>query len=337
MNRLLYFIIALILIFGIMSCNGSKNKERISSIPQELAKLNEQIEKNPKNSDFLYQRSQYYYKKEKYSEALSDINKALEFNKKTDYYLLLSDVYLMTGKIKEAKSLLLKTSDNYPDKIDPILKLARLHLVVKDYNQAFVYLSKAHQMDKNNADAFFLQGLACLETGDTNKALNNYQLAVDRNQNHFEAYMQLADLNSLKGNKIALAYYDNALRINHQSKDALYARALFCQNNDMADNAIDTYQRLIVIDPNFKYAYYNIGYIYLVYIKDFKKAEDYFTKAINCDKNYYEAWYNRGYSYELAGDFVNARKDYQKTLKIEVNYPKAIDGMNRLDDASTKR
>jgi tetratricopeptide (TPR) repeat protein len=84
-------------------------------------------------------------------------------------------------------------------------------------------------------------------------------------------------------------------------------------------------------DSTFRNAPYNTGYIYLVYRNDFPKAADYFSKAIEVDPAYFEAWFNRGYANELMGKYDQAVSDYKKALQIQVNYPKAIDGLNRID------
>ena len=103
------------------------------------------------------------------------------------------------------------------------------------------------------------------------------------------------------------------------------------QETGKYDKAIATYQILAKTDTAFREASYNQGYIYLVYLKDFQKAALFFTESIKKDPNYFEAYFNRGYAYELAGDRKKAYEDYQKSLKIKVNYDKAIEGLNRLD------
>ena len=60
----------------------------------------------------------------------------------------------------------------------------------------------------------------------------------------------------------------------------------------------------------------------------------FFDESIKKDPEYFEAYYNRGYAYELSGDYRKAYEDYQKSLKIKVNYDKAIEGLNRLDNAA---
>lgn len=48
--------------------------------------------------------------------------------------------------------------------------------------------------------------------------------------------------------------------------------------------------------PNFKYAYYNIGYIYMLE-QNYVKAEEAFTKALKIDPDFGEALFNRGVTY----------------------------------------
>lgn len=48
--------------------------------------------------------------------------------------------------------------------------------------------------------------------------------------------------------------------------------------------------------PDFKYAYYNIGYIYMLE-QNYVKAEEAFTKALKIDPDFSEALFNRGVTY----------------------------------------
>lgn len=48
--------------------------------------------------------------------------------------------------------------------------------------------------------------------------------------------------------------------------------------------------------PDFKYAYYNIGYIYMLE-QNYAKAEEAFTKALKIDPDFGEALFNRGVAY----------------------------------------
>ena len=112
---------------------------------------------------------------------------------------------------------------------------------------------------------------------------------------------------------------------------------MFYQETAHYEKAIETYQTLIRTDPSFREAPYNIGYIYLVYLKDFAKAIPFFTASLERDPQFYQALFNRGYAYELSGDYKNAADDYQRSLKIKVNYDKAVEGLNRLDKKQIRK
>ncbi|MFW5705885.1 MAG: tetratricopeptide repeat protein, partial [Bacteroidota bacterium] len=111
-----------------------------------------------------------------------------------------------------------------------------------------------------------------------------------------------------------------------------YQMALFFQNSGQTEKAVTTYNNILDIDPEHKFAVYNLGYINLVYLHNYQAAAEYFTNTIQIDPEYVQAWYNRGYSYELMGNEEFARKDYEKTLDLSRNYPRAIEGLNRLDE-----
>ena len=68
----------------------------------------------------------------------------------------------------------------------------------------------------------------------------------------------------------------------------------------------------------------------MVMLGDYEQAIAYFDRAAQLNPNYFEAIYNKAYCYELLGDYQTARELYNAVLKIEVNYEKAIEGLNRI-------
>ncbi|MEA3458726.1 MAG: tetratricopeptide repeat protein, partial [Candidatus Thermoplasmatota archaeon] len=129
----------------------------------------------------------------------------------------------------------------------------------------------------------------------------------------------------------AVGYYKNALNVFSESIEALYGIAMYYQNNNEYQKALDYYTDILKIDSENTLAYFNTGYIYLVYLNEFEKAIMYFSDAIEISPKYYDAYYNRGYCYELIGDIANARNDYNKILELVTNHEKAIEGLNRID------
>ncbi|MCX6281140.1 MAG: tetratricopeptide repeat protein [Bacteroidetes bacterium] len=325
--------ILILLSFGCGRGGGVHAKlSREDSLRVELENLNRKISGNGKDAGLLHQRAKLYIDLREINQALNDINKALQIDpKKADYYLTLSDIYLLMGQPQNCEESLLKAVSVEPENITANLKLANLYLIVKDYKKVDQYVREVLTIDKANSSARFTRAMALLETGDTAHAIGDLMDAVKLNQQFFDAFMLLGELYATHKDQLAAGYFTNALRIRPNSKEALYNLGMFYQESGQFAKAIGTYEVLMKVDTTFRDAPYNIGYINLVYLQDFKTAVAYFSKAIARDSLHAESWYNRGLSFEQLKEYRNAYDDYQKSLKLKVNYDKAIDGLNRLD------
>ncbi len=330
----------LVLLFIAVSC-GSPEKQlnedtaiedTASQEEKDLTRLNESIRKDSSNPDLFNQRARHYIERKMVNEALGDINTAIQLDAENpDYYLTLSDVYLAMGQGIKCEDALEKAIRLKPEDINALLKMGELNFILQDYKDAIKYLNNAIEVDPNNSTAYLIKGYSYIEAGDTARAIENFGLATEKDNNNFDAYMQLGLIFDAINNKLAGDYYQNALRIKPESVEALYAMALFLQNNQQIERAFEFYEKIISINPSFMYAYYNMGYLNLVYYENFEGAKDYFNTAIEIDPAYAKAYYNRGYCNELTGNYAQARKDYQRTMEIIPNFEKAIEGLNRLD------
>ena len=336
------FLFPFILFIFLTSCgnrnNASIQETRVSD-PAKLilADINKKIEANPNNADLFDNRARYYMFESQFDLALKDINKAVTLSPNNPlYYLTLSDVYLLTGKPANSGDALKKALSLDPKNNQALLRMAKLNLIIREYKTSMEYIRKALDVDPVNPQAYFTKALVLLETGDTVKAVEDLKKAVDQNQNYFEALMELGELYSMKKDQMGGDYLKNALKIQPNSKEALYMLGMFYQETGKYDAALETYAKLSKIDTTFRDASYNSGYIYLVYLHDFRKAADFFTITLKRDPGYVEALFNRGYAYELSGEKSKAYQDYKHVLVLKTNYQKAIDGMNRIDKAGGK-
>jgi tetratricopeptide (TPR) repeat protein len=294
--------------------------------------LTGQILKDSTNAELYFERASLYIQKKKIDSAYRDLNKAISLDPEdARFFVALSDIYLMQGKISSCKEALEKAISLEAQNKEAYLKLAELNLMLQDYDATFENLKKSLEIDEYNPVAYFISAYAFLELEDTARAIENFQRAVDQKQDYYDAYIFLGNIFAARLDRLAEDYYNNALNVKPQSVEAHYNLALYYQNTEQIENALKTYNLLLRIDPDYIYAHYNMGYINLVYEKDFEKAIRFFTQTIERDQKYFEAYYNRGYSHELMGNYNEARWDYQKTLELKTNYSKAIEGLNRLD------
>lgn len=313
---------------------GADQSENVvaDSIPDELEVLNTRVAQAPGTVAPYLERAVYFARNNMHNEALKDINFTLGLNENDpEIYAALSDVYMYDGKMQRSLDAIKKAKDLSPDNGVYDVKMARLYLTMSDYKQTFNALREGLRKDPENAEAFFLSGLANEEMGDTLKAIDNYQMAVAKKQDHYEALKQLGILFSMQKNRLAIDYLRNAASLRPDSPDPLYILAMHYQENGDPDKALGTYGEILLIDPAFKLAHYNKGYVFLVYKSDYLQAIESFTKAIELDADYADAIYNRGLAYELLGDKKAARTEYEKVLRLKVNDEKTIEGLNRLD------
>jgi tetratricopeptide (TPR) repeat protein len=341
-NGRIFSLVLVAVIILISSCREIHKKvEKTSnadSLKVALSQISQRITGDVSNPDLYQQRSKLYLIDHEFDNALTDINKAISLSEKNPlYYITLSDIYLLMGKPDNCREALLKAIDLDPVNNAALLKEAKLELIVKDYKKTFEYVKKVIAIDKINPQAYLTRGIALLETGDTSDAVKDFQTTVSQDQQNYDAYMELGEIYSVRKDNLAVDWLKDALNIRPNNKEALYFLGMFYQENGQYEKAIQTYIILRKADSLFKNAPYNMGYIYLVYLKDFKKAEKYFTDALKLDPVYAEAFYNRGLSYEYDGNYSSAYKDYQASLKLKTNWQKAIDGLNRLDKVKNSR
>ncbi len=319
------------------SCNSDKpvnTGQKADVLPLDtLAALNKAIASQPATVEPYLKRANYFLKMDSLNLALNDVNSALEIEENyPETYAVLSDIYLYSGKVQRALDALKKAQEMDASNAQLDVKMAKIYLTMSDYKQTFESLRKALKKNPENVEAFFISGLANEEMGDTAKAIESYQLTVARDQRHFDALKQLGILFAIKKDRLAIDYLRNASSVRPGSVEPLYVLGMFYQENNEPDKALNVYNEILLIKPDFKLALYNKGYVYLIYKEDYPEAISAFTQAIQRDAGYADAYFNRGYAYELSGNKQKAREDYLKVLTLKVNDENAVKALNRLDE-----
>lgn len=339
MKMKLFYPLVFLMALLIISCGQapetavSETAEPEDTIDEALQKITDKIRNNPESDELYIERANYYLATDDLDNALRDILFAIDINDRSpNHYITLSETYLALGDPDRSFDGLQKALSLDPDNQEALLKKAQLYLIMQQYDKTYETIRDLLALDRFNPTAYYIRGYAQLEQGDTALAVRNFKIAIDQRQDYYEAYMQLGAIYSAQQNPLAADYLSNAIEVRPNSPEPYYQLGLFFQESGQLRQAINTYRRILEIEPNYVFAKYNIGYIHLVYLRDFETAADYFTQVIEISPGNFDAWYNRGYSYELAGNKSLARSDYLKVLELRTNYQKAIDGLNRLDD-----
>lgn len=322
-------------------CNDSstKDKGKASETYKEVDKLSEydaitdSIMSDTANIALYVKRAQVNLANERVSMAIKDINSALSINKKDiDALLVLADIYYALGDEDNILLTLNKATEYAPLDTRPIIKLSELSFLQGNIRMAGAYVDKALELDRFNPRAYFMRGMIQLSNNDTVNALKNFMTSRLQQDDFIDPIIQIAHIYAAKGDTIAKAFFEEAIRVAPQDYTLYYDYAMYLQENDYPEEALSYYDTLLNVIPNNPDFIYNKGYVYLVYLEDTQKALECFDKVLQIDPTSINALFNKGRTYELMGDFINAKSIYRQILRRNPDYQLAVDAINRLGE-----
>lgn len=297
----------------------------------ELAELNKKILDAPNDASLYNERARIYMKYRQFEDAINDSKRSLRLDTtNATFYLTEADIFFAANETRNAKEVLEKVVKKFPENTDGLLKLGELYYFVKQYENAFAKINQALKVNENLAKGYYLKGNIYKEIGDTAKAISSLETAIEQDNKHFGAFLDLGLIYGAKKNALAFEYYNNALSLNPASTEALYAKAKLFQDVGQFKEAVQGYELVLKSDATHAFSMYNLGAIEFGVNKDPMKAIEHFTKAINVNPKYAEAYYARGTCYQEMDDKSNALADYQMSLQLKPNYEPAVEGLNSL-------
>lgn len=319
-KNLNFFLFSLLLF--LFSCK-SEVKRYISpddaSYSEDVRAVSRRINKDPKNADLYYKRSNTFFFEDKFRDALADIAIAIELSPQTAFYHFKQGEYYMAGDTAEAKQAeksYLKAIELDPEQEETRMKYGILLLAKQRYKETVEQMNAVLVLNPANADALFFLGMANKETGDTARAIERFQETVELSNTYYNAYMQLALLHLDKNPDLAMLYLDNAIRIDEFSDEAHYTKGLLLQNREEYIPAREFYKRAIELNPSHRFAYYNLAFMETMN-NNFPKALEYLEKLLTLDPDYVPALHFRGAIYKQLGMKNNAQKDWEKAARLE--------------------
>ncbi|MDR2133672.1 MAG: tetratricopeptide repeat protein, partial [Treponema sp.] len=114
----------------------------------------------------------------------------------------------------------------------------------------------------------------------------------------------------------AIAEYDRALDLRADYAEAYTGRGNAYRKKGDAGRAIDDYSRALRFKPDLPELYNYRGYVYAERGDTAKAIEDY-SRALQLKNDYAGAWFNRAHAFARQGDHDRAIEDYSRVLKLE--------------------
>ena len=331
MNCKSFCILSCILLFALTTCKHAP-KQNYANMDKELAKLCQQIDKNPEKAELYYLRASYYYRHRQIEPAFEDARTAIKLNNKdARFYVLFADLYFAQRETDQAEEMLQKAIALDPNNNEARLKLAELYYLLSMYPECNTILDEAIKLKSHNPKAHLIRANCLKELGDTTGYLRMLQLVLDQDPKEIQAYIGLGLYYQQQGNPLGLTYYQNALQVEPNNKNINFNMAQFYNDLGDVERAIEQYKVLLNIDPNYVRALNNLGYIYLVKESRYDEAIAMFTKVLDVDSTFVIAVVNRAIAFEEKKEYDYARQDYRYARQLDPTCKPAIEGLNRLD------
>ena len=208
---------------------------------------------------------------------------------------------------------------------------------VEYHFQSIDEYSLAIDKNKNNADAYLGKALDFMVLQDLTEALNNFTQVIDLQPDFILAYFNRA---VIRYKLMQIGEYDEnasgdiqnlSLSIQTKQRKPLQPAMNFAtqsklesniksQNNKHSfdyDLIIRDYNKIIQLNPDFVYAYYNRANVRCSQ-KDFRTALADYSEAISRNPEFAEAYYNRGLTRLYLGDTAKGIADLSKAGELGV-------------------
>ncbi|MEZ4883506.1 MAG: tetratricopeptide repeat protein [Chitinophagales bacterium] len=312
---------------------GEKMPSAQSAMEQNLKirLLSDRIIKDSLNSELYFTRGNAYLEEGRAEYAVGDFIKAIKLDStQSSYYLAAAEIYFKSQQLPPAIRIMERAIRNIPkESLQLHLELGKYYFYVGKNKEATKEIDGVLAQDANIAEAYFWKGMIARDEKKTKDAITNLKKSLQLEPDAYNPNMILAQVLAEQGSAECVKYYDKASEIDPLSIEAVYAKAIFLQENKQEDEALKAYTKIISISPQFQDAHYNTGYIYFQK-GDFERAKKSFLAAIRVSPAFAKAYYMRGYCDEKLGNKAAAKADYELALKFEPELKLAEEGLERV-------
>lgn len=207
--------------------------------------------------------------------------------------------------------------------LDSRLGLIEIYLEQGNFAQAEDYLNQAQAIDSLSAKVFFLRGRYYDYQDDLPSALNNYNLAIDRDSTLSEAWRARAYLHEIFANyELMLSDLNHALANTGDSAGVYYDIGVAYDYLGDTEKAGSSYKSALSCGAGFPEIFVNLG-AYWADIGHLDSAGHYLEKAVAAGGNSPELYYNLGMvDFEL-GKYQSAIADFYNCLSVSPDFAAA--------------
>ncbi len=256
-------------------------------------------------------------------QAIEYLKKAIKA-KPSDFaaYVLLSDFYSQRYDFRAAIQILNQAQRFESNSYEIQKGLALIELRKNNYIAASALAEKSLKIYNSDVETYVILAQSYLGQKKISEAFHAIAKAVEIDPSHIEAQVTYGNvLHNYQGFESARTYLDN---LSNQSKfilDYKIAIAEMLKKEEKFDQALELYQKVLLVDSKFKKASISSGEC-LQSMGQVDKALSAFLNAATLDPTDPEALFKAGLLYLETGRFGPAIQQFERVLLVNKNYPR---------------
>ncbi|KAJ3108271.1 TOM (translocase of outer membrane) complex component [Phlyctochytrium planicorne] len=199
-------------------------------------------------------------------------------------YNLAGTFAFLRGEIEKAEEYLNLALKHNEKDVNAIIKKSSICMEKGDVEGALANYEKAQKVDTSNADIYYHRGQVLFLTGDLQSAIADYNKSLKLDSNFVYAHIQLGvALYKTNDQSHATVTFEKAKKKFPTSPEIYnyYGELLIDQQS--FEEALKSFEKSIELNPKSPLPYINKAILYLQWKKDTVKSEELFRKAIEVD------------------------------------------------------
>ncbi len=261
----------------------------------------------------------------RFDYAVKCFTEALTIQEDFETMGYLSQVYIQTHALSEAKELLERMAKQEPMHTSTLLTLANVCYMLEDYQAMADAAQKAINIEEGNAMAHYLLGRATQGLDDGIMSIAHLTKSIALKDDFIEARLLRAEaLLKMQQYNEAQEDIDAILAQNPDEEAALLLRGKVREATGQTEPAEADYRNVTELNPFNEQAFLYLGQLYITQEK-YVEAIELFDEAIELNSNFAQAYHERGRAKLLNGDKDGSVEDMKKGLELN---PKEIQGFS---------
>ena len=331
----LSIMVSLALMLSSCSDSPAKNDESAAILKQPpFAVLTDSIREAKSASSeaarLYFKRAEQLSQNNLHELALADYRKSWELQPAESTGLQYASTLSILGQTDAAIRLLQKCREQFPSNANFSNLLGDIYLQSGRSKEALGLYDSMLKRDSLDFEAWYEKALIQERMSDTPDAILSLQHAVSLQPVNTYT-LELAHMYAETNNALALSLCDEVLRKDsiHELTDPLFIKGIYYSNTAQYKKAIVQFDSCIHRDWKFTDAYLEKG-IAQFKQKNYQDALKTFQMTINVSNTYADGYYWVGRCYEMMGNKEQALLYYQQAVGLDKNFTEAKEAIQRL-------